>query len=139
MRAVRVARHLALLGPSSYLGEGKRASLAELAHTIFLRLQVRETVMLHILDSLPAWAAHLERQEDWAVPPGQAMHLRCAACFDLESRIRLNPFFYTVLVHNSLHSAKERLQRAVGRGGNGRAQCGRSTLHFCCFLAVLNT
>jgi hypothetical protein len=31
-------------------------------------LQVRETVMLHMPDSLPAWAAHSECQEVWAGP-----------------------------------------------------------------------
>jgi hypothetical protein len=31
-------------------------------------LQVRESVMLHMPASLPAWAAHLERQEDRAGP-----------------------------------------------------------------------
>jgi hypothetical protein len=31
-------------------------------------LQAREAVMLHMPDSLPAWAAHSEHQEVWAGP-----------------------------------------------------------------------
>jgi hypothetical protein len=29
----------------------------------------------------------------WGVPPGPALHCRCAACFYLDSRICLNPFY----------------------------------------------
>jgi hypothetical protein len=41
----------------------------KLARTVHLfALQVRESVLLHMPDSLPAWAAFLQRQEDRAGP-----------------------------------------------------------------------
>jgi hypothetical protein len=39
-------------------------------------LQVRKTVMLPLLDSLLAWAAHSEHQEVWAGPSWSSIALR---------------------------------------------------------------
>jgi hypothetical protein len=80
-------------------------------------LQVRESVLLHMPDSLPAWAAFLERQEDRAGPSlvkRTSLHYRCAACFYLVSRIRLISVYYKLAslrcndqpVHLALHCSR---------------------------------
>jgi hypothetical protein len=51
-------------------------------------LQVRETMMLHMPDSLPAWAAHSECQEVWA-GPSWSSYQQCIEGAQLTSRIML--------------------------------------------------
>jgi hypothetical protein len=43
-------------------------------HRDLFALQVRETVMLHMPDSLPARAAHSEHQEVWAISNALKVH-----------------------------------------------------------------
>jgi hypothetical protein len=51
-------------------------------------------VKLRIRLSLRRDRADLLQVRSGRVPPGPAMHSRCAACFYLVPRIRLNPFYY---------------------------------------------